>query len=57
MSFALYVIGFIIFIIGLSIGAHLLHVPPRWIAVGDIVLIGVGIISGVTGTRQRDPSQ
>jgi hypothetical protein len=57
MSFALYVVGFIVLIIGLSIGAHLLHVPPRWIAVGDIVLIGLGIITGVTGTRQRDPSR
>ena len=56
MSFALYVIGFIIFIVGLSIGAHLLHVPPRWIAVSDIVLIGLGILSGAKNTRQKDPS-
>jgi hypothetical protein len=41
---------------GLSIGAHLLPFPPRWIAVGDIILIGLGIISGAKSTRQRDPS-
>lgn len=56
MSFALYVIGFIVLIVGLSMGANLLHVPARWITVGDIVLVGLGIISGVTGTRQRDSS-
>ena len=56
MSFALYAIGFVIFVIGISIAAHLLHVPPRWIAVGDITLIGLGIMSAVRGTRQRDPS-
>ena len=56
MSFAIYVVGFIIFIVGLSIGAHLLHVPPHWIAVMDVVLAGLGIMSGVRGTRQRDPS-
>jgi hypothetical protein len=56
MSFALCVIGFVIFIAGLSIGAHLLHVPPRWTVVGDIILIGLGIISGAKNTRQRDPS-
>jgi hypothetical protein len=56
MSFSLYVVGFVILILGLSLGAYLLHVPPKWIAVGDIVMIGLGIISGVTGTRQRDPS-
>ena len=56
MSFALYALGFFILIIGLSIGAHLLHVPPRWIAVGDVILAGLGIMAGVRGTRQRDPS-
>ena len=56
MSFALYVIGFIVLIIGLSYGAHLMHIPQQWIVVGDIVLVGFGIIAGVTGTRQKDPS-
>jgi len=56
VSFALYVIGFIILIIGVSYGAYLAHIPSHWIAVGDIVLIGLGIITGVTGTRQKDPS-
>jgi hypothetical protein len=50
------VIGYIIFIVGLSIGAHMLHVPPRWIAVVDVVLIGLGIVSAAKNTRQRDPS-
>ena len=57
MSFALYVIGFVILIIGLSYGAYLAHIPRQWIAVGDIVLVGLGIITGVTGTRHKDPSQ
>ena len=56
MSFALYLIGFLIFIGGLVYGAHLLHVAPRWIAVGAIVLTGLGIVSAVARTRQRDPS-
>ena len=57
MSFALYIVGFLFLIIGLSYGAHLLHIPPPWIVAGDIVLVGLGIITGVTGTRQRDPSR
>jgi predicted signal transduction protein with EAL and GGDEF domain len=56
MSFALYIIGFIILITGLAIGANLLHVEPRWIGVGIIVLIGLGMVLGVTSTRRRDPS-
>ena len=56
MSFALYLIGFLVLIGGLVYGAHLLHVAPQWITVGAIVLAGLGIVSAVARTRQRDPS-
>jgi hypothetical protein len=56
MSFSLYMVGYIILIIGLAIGAHFMHVPPRWIGVGVIVMIGIGILTGVTSTRRPDPS-
>jgi hypothetical protein len=56
MSFALYAIGFLIVIAGLVYGAHLMHLPPHWIAVGAIVLLGIGIVTGVQSTRQKDPS-
>jgi hypothetical protein len=54
MSFGLYAIGFAILTIGLIYGAFLLHLPTHWIVVGAIVLLGVGILSGVKATRQRD---
>ena len=57
MSFGLYAIGFVIVIVGLVYGAHLLHVPGHWIAVGAVVLLGIGILSGVKATRQKDPSE
>ena len=56
MSFGLYIAGFIVLIIGLALGAYLLHVPPQWIGVGVVVLVGLGILTGVTTTRGRDPS-
>jgi hypothetical protein len=56
MSFALYIVGFIVLIVGLVLGAYLLHVPPNWIGVGVVVLLGLGILTGVTTTRRRDPS-
>ncbi|HEV2688824.1 MAG TPA: hypothetical protein VGV35_09725 [Bryobacteraceae bacterium] len=56
MSFALYVVGFIVLIVGLVMGANLMHVPERWIGVGVVVLIGLGILTGVTATRQKDSS-
>ena len=52
MSFGIYAVGFAIMICGLMYGAHLMHMPGHWIAVGAIVLLGVGILSGVKATRQ-----
>ncbi|HZS54734.1 MAG TPA: hypothetical protein VFA65_10055 [Bryobacteraceae bacterium] len=56
MSFTLYIVGYVILIIGLALGAYYLHVPGHWIGVGALVLIGIGIASGVARTRQKDPS-
>jgi hypothetical protein len=40
----------------LAVGAHLMHIPPQWIGVGVLVLIGLGVVTGVKNTRQRDSS-
>ena len=55
MSFGIYLVGYIILIAGLAIGANLLHVPMQWIGVGILCLTGVAIVHGVTATRQKDP--
>jgi hypothetical protein len=57
MSYGLYVLGFLIIIGGLIYGAVLLHVPPQWIVVGSVVLVGIAIVKGVKATRQKDPSK
>ena len=56
-SFQTYLLGYIILIIGLAIGAFLLGAPPLWIAVGVIVLIGIGIITATGRTKPRDSQQ
>ena len=55
MSFGIYLVGYIILIVGLSLGANLLHVPMQWIVVGVVCLLGIAILHGVTMTRQKDP--
>ena len=55
MSFGIYAIGFLIVIGGLIYAATLVHMPAHWIAVGAIVLLGLGILKGVKATRQKDP--
>ncbi len=55
-SFALYLIGFIILIAGLAYGAFMLGVALLWIGVCSVILIGLGIITGVAKTRSKDKS-
>jgi hypothetical protein len=55
MSFGLYSIGFVIVIGGLIYAAALMHIPAQWIVVGSVILLGIGILSAVKATRQKDP--
>jgi positive regulator of sigma E activity len=54
-SFGTYLVGFIILILGLAIAAYLLGVSPMWIAVGVIVMIGIGILMATSRTKMKDP--
>jgi hypothetical protein len=56
MSFGIYIAGYVIVIIGLIYGASLLHIATHWIVVGAVILVGLGILSAVTATRQKDPN-
>ena len=54
MSFGIYIVGYVILIAGLAIGAHFLNVPPgSGSAWAFSCLIGIRIIHGVTATRHR----
>jgi len=54
-SFSIYLIGFIVLIVGLAVAAVLLGAPTQWIVVGAIILIGVGILTGTSRTKTKDP--
>jgi poly(A) polymerase Pap1 len=56
MSFALYLIGFLIFIGGVAWGLVTAGVPQLYVAIGATILLGVGIFTGVSRTRGKDPS-
>ena len=54
-SFGVYLLGFILVVAGLAYGASLAGVPPTWIGVGVIVLLGIGILSAVKRTQAKTP--
>ena len=55
MSFLLYLVGFIIVIVGLAWGAMVAGVPQTYILIGAVVLFGIGLLSAVKRTRPKDP--
>ena len=55
-SLAIYIVGFVILIGGLAYGASVAGLDTQWIVVGVLVLMGLGVVMGVTRTRHKDPS-
>jgi hypothetical protein len=53
-SFGIYLIGIVVLIAGLVIVGLYLKLNTTWIVAGSIVILGVGIISGVSRTRHKD---
>ncbi|MEP6722978.1 MAG: hypothetical protein ABJA77_16140 [Variovorax sp.] len=56
MSFALYMVGFLIFMAGIIWGASVAGVPTLYIGIGALIILGLGIFSAVSRTRSKDPS-
>ena len=56
MSFGLYALGYLIVIGGVAYVAHLMHIPQNWIIGIVVILLGIGIVTGVTNTRGKDPN-
>jgi len=56
MSFGLYAVGYLILIAGIAYLAHLMHVPERYIIAVAIILFGIGVVTGVQSTRNKDPN-
>lgn len=54
MSFALYVVGFLVLIGGVAWALDTLGVATLWIGIISVILFGLGVITGVTRTRSKD---
>ena len=56
-SFGIYLIGIVVLIAGLIILGTYFKLNTIWLVVGSIIILGIGIISGVSKTRQRDSTK
>ena len=55
MSFALYIIGFLLVIAGVAWGMSTAGISTVYIAITCVILLGLGILTGVSKTRSKDP--
>ena len=54
MSFALYIIGFLIFMGGVAWALVTAGVSTLYVMITCVILLGIGILSAVTHTRSKD---
>jgi hypothetical protein len=56
MSFGIYAVGYLILICGVAYLAHLMHIPQHYIIAIALIMLGIGVVTGVQTTRHKDPS-
>jgi hypothetical protein len=56
MSFALYVFGFLVLIGGVAWALITAGVGPLYVVIACVIMLGIGILTGVTRTRSKDRS-
>ena len=54
MSFALYIVGFLILIGGVAWALVTAGVSTVYVMITCVILLGIGIVSAVTHTRSKD---
>lgn len=55
MSFLIYLAGFTILIAGIAWGLITAGVATLYVVIGSVILLGLGIVIGVSKTRLKDP--
>jgi hypothetical protein len=55
-NMSIYLIGIVILIVGLAWGASVAGLSATWIAIGALVLLGLGILGAVGRTRRPEQS-
>jgi hypothetical protein len=55
MSFALYLLGFVIIIVGVAWALITAGVALLKVAIASVILLGVAVLTGVMNTRPKDP--
>lgn len=55
MNFWIFLLGFAIVIGGVAWGLSVAGVATTYVLIASVILLGLGILTAVTRTRQKDP--
>ena len=54
-KFAIYLIGYLIFVAGVAFALDMVGLSGRWVFVSVLILVGIGVAAGATKTKRDDP--
>jgi hypothetical protein len=54
MSSAFYVVAYLLVIAGVSYLAHLSHIPESYIVAIAVIMLGIGVVSGMESVRLKN---
>jgi general stress protein CsbA len=54
MSSALYAVGYLLLVAVVSYLAYLSHIPEPYIFAIDVIMLGIGVVTGLENARQKD---
>ncbi len=54
MSSAFYAIGYLLLMAAVSWLAHLSHIPQAYIFAIDVIMLGIGVVTGIENAHQKD---
>lgn len=55
MNFWIFLVGFLVVIAGVAWGLSVAGVSQTYILIACVIMLGIGILTAVTRTRQKDP--
>jgi hypothetical protein len=54
MSSTLFAVGYLLVVAVVSYLAYLSHIPEAYIFVMGVIMLGIGVVSGIENARQKD---
>jgi hypothetical protein len=54
MSSAFFVLGYLLLVVVVSWLAYLSHIPTSYIFAMVVIMLGIGVVSGLESDRQKD---